>query len=354
MTLPKSRSAGTVAGIRRRAVPVTAQELVTSEPLDPRRSLPLLVRPTGPAVDLVGWVARERERLNEWLLEHGAVLFRGFPVRDVKAFEAVVRAAASDPLEYRERSSPREQVDGNVYTSTEYPASERIFFHCENSYAHTWPAKLFFYCDTPPAEGGETPIADCRGVLRRLSDRTRRRFAERGVLYVRNLGDDLGLSWQTVFQTDDRAAVDEHCRRGGYRAEWIGDRLRLSRVGPAVVRHPRSGEEIWFNHAAFFHVTTLSPAMRDALLAQLAEEDLPNNTYYGDGSPIEPEVVEEIRAAYEAESVLFPWQRGDVLALDNMLVAHARSPFTGPRRILVAMTDPLTREDLDQKTEEIE
>jgi len=38
-----------------------------------------------------------------------------------------------------------------------------------------------------------------------------------------------------------------------------------------------------------------------------------------------------------AETVTFSWQRGDVLVLDHMLTAHGRRPFTGDRRVLVAM-----------------
>ena len=74
--------------------------------------------------------------------------------------------------------------------------------------------------------------------------------------------------------------------------------------------------------------------------SQFTEEDLPNNTYYGDGSPIEPSVLDEIRDAYLKETVVFPWLKGDLLMLDNMLVAHGRAPFTEPRKILVGMADP--------------
>jgi alpha-ketoglutarate-dependent taurine dioxygenase len=111
-----------------------------------------------------------------------------------------------------------------------------------------------------------------------------------------------------------------------------------------VSRHPRTGELVWFNHATFFHVSTLEPTLRDSMLAEFPEGELPANTYYGDGSPIEPEVLDHLRAAYHAETVSFPWQAGDLLLLDNMLVAHGRAPYAGPRQILVGMAEP-TAED---------
>ena len=32
--------------------------------------------------------------------------------------------------------------------------------------------------------------------------------------------------------------------------------------------------------------------------------------------------------------VEFPWQRGDVVLLDNVLAVHARNAFTGPRKVM--------------------
>jgi alpha-ketoglutarate-dependent taurine dioxygenase len=107
---------------------------------------------------------------------------------------------------------------------------------------------------------------------------------------------------------------------------------------------------VWFNHGTFFHVSTLDPETRLALLAQVGEADLPNNTYYGDGSPIEPEVLDHLREAYRRETVSFPWEAGDVLMVDNMLVAHGRSPFAGPRQILVGMSHPISSDDLADVT----
>ena len=134
-----------------------------------------------------------------------------------------------------------------------------------------------------------------------------------------------------------RAVVEDHCRRNGIDASWKNDdRLRLRAVRRAIREHAYTGEEVWFNHATFFHISTLEPSVREALL-EVAEDDLPANSYYGDGSPIEPEVLAELRRRYHEETVMFSWQRGDTLLRDNMLVAHGRAPFSGPRKIMVGM-----------------
>lgn len=310
--------------------------------LRPEDAIPVLIKPGGGGVNLAEWAGARREFVEGLLSEHGALLFRGFGLREAEEFEQFVRAVSGEPLEYRERTSPRSAVAGRVYTSTDYPAAASIFPHNESSYNATFPMKIFFFCHTPPGQGGSTPIADTRKVFRRIRPEVRQAFLEKQYMYVRNYESDLGLTWQNVFQTDDRAAVEQYCRNSGIEFEWTGENgLRTRQVRPAAARHPRTGEWVWFNHATFFHISTLEPkAVRDALIRMVPEEDLPNNTYYGDGSPIEPSVLDELRAAYRQESVAFTWLRGDVLMLDNMLTAHARQPFTGPRKILTAMSEP--------------
>jgi alpha-ketoglutarate-dependent taurine dioxygenase len=339
----KKRSLRELGGLPGRSrVSALGEAMVRTELLDSSNVLPLLVQPTVEGIDLPAWAAAHRDWIEARLLHHGGLLFRGFPMQTPEALEQLVAAVGGSALEYRERSSPRSQVAGNVYTSTDYPADQWIFFHNENSYQSTWPAKIFFYCHVAPEQGGETPITDTRRVHDRIPEEIRRRFAEKGVMYVRNFRPGMGLPWQTVFQTSDRATVENYCRQAGLEAEWRGeDGLRVRSVRPAIIRHPRTGEPIWFNHATFFHVSTLAEPVRNALLAQFAEEDLPSHTYYGDGTPIEASVLNALRAAYSHGSVAFQWQRGDVLALDNMMVAHARAPFSGPRKILVGMAEPV-------------
>jgi hypothetical protein len=232
-------------------------------------------------------------------------------------------------------------VANKIYTSTEYPADRSIPMHNEMSYSRQWPRKIGFFCVLPAERGGATPIADSRGVLKRLSPEVRERFRSKGVLYVRNYGKHLDLPWQDVFQTDDRAEVERICAQLGLDHEWCGEgRLKTRQVCQAVTTHPDTGEEIWFNQAHLFHVSSLGEELASLLLASASEDELPRNTYYGDGTPITPETLAEIRAAFAAETITFPWQRDDVLLLDNMLIAHGREPYEGARKIVVGMAEP--------------
>ena len=160
-------------------------------------------------------------------------------------------------------------------------------------------------------------------------------------------GPGSALPWPTVFQTGDRTEVERYCAGLGIGWQWkSNDRLCTRQTGPAMIRHPRTGEEVWFNHATFFHVTTLPPALKDALLAEFAEEDLPTQTYYGDGAPIETETLEHLRSVYRRRHSPFGWRTNDVLLVDNILTVHGRNPFRGFRRVLVAMAQTFQPSDL--------
>jgi alpha-ketoglutarate-dependent taurine dioxygenase len=321
--------------------------MVSTGYLQPDQPFPLVLRPNVENVNVVTWAGSNRPYIEAQLLKHGAILFRDFDVKSAANFELFLGATCGEAIEYNERSSPRSQVSGNVYTSTDYPPDQSIFLHNEQSYNRTFPLRIAFFCATPAPQGGATPIADTRKIFARLRPETRERFVRDGYTYVRNFGDGFGLTWQTAFQTTSRASVEDYCRRNEIGFQWKdGDRLKTSQVRPVMARHPRTHEPVWFNHLTFFHVTTLPPKIRQALTAQFEEGDLPNNTYYGDGSPIESAVLDELREAYLQEKTTFLWQQGDILLLDNMLSSHGREPFTAPRKVLVGMADTFSWRDL--------
>ena len=306
----------------------------------PGRSLPALIQPDGDGGPILETVEAERGKIRELVTEAGAVLFRGFDVGGADGLDEVVRALSGAPLDYTERSSPRSSISGNVFTSTDYPAGEEIFLHNECSYQAHWPQKVYFYCIRPAETQGATTLADMREVRRNIDGSVAEEFIRRKWLYVRNFLGEMGGSWQYFYDTDDRAQVEEYCRSQGIDVEWVGeDGLRTKAVREAVRPHPVTGESVWFNHATFFHVDTLPDVYREEMLEMFGEEELPANTYYGDGGRIPAEVTAHLREAYRSARTRFDWEADDLLVIDNMLTAHGREPYTGSRRIAIAMAE---------------
>ncbi|MBY0494100.1 MAG: TauD/TfdA family dioxygenase [Cyanobacteria bacterium] len=300
---------------------------------------PFVVHAEG-ATTLERWAREHRSSIDRALLEYGAVLFRGFSVGSAAAFRKIAEALCTSLVEYLHRSTPRTSVADQVYTATEYTASATIPLHNEHSYCRDWPMRLIFCCLRPADTGGETTIALTRNVTRRIPPEIVRRFAATGVKYVRNYGLGVDLSWQTTFQTESRAEVETYCRKEGIDYEWFADgRLRTAHVAQALAAHPQAGDELWFNQAHLFHISSLGPKHRDASLELFGEENLPRNAYLGNGEALDEDMLAQIRKSYEAETLPFAWRADDVLLVDNMLVLHGRNPFTGPRQVLVAMGD---------------
>jgi alpha-ketoglutarate-dependent taurine dioxygenase len=343
MSAPRYRRSSGFPGAAPKAVRIARDELVEHDFLDGGgEQLPLVLRPRVDGLDAAAWASGERDAVNGHLMQWGAILFRDFAITSDGEFDRFANALCPALLDYRERAAPRSEVRPGVYTSTEFPADQAIPMHHEMSYSHNWPTKLLFYCEQPARERGATPIADDRKVFARLDEAIKRRFVERKVMYVRSYGPGLD-TWQETFQTEDRNEVERYCAAAGADCLWgDGEALRTRSVRRAVIRHPLTGESVWFNHAVLFHSSNMPTEIREALLADHTPDELPRNVFYGDGSPIEASVLDEIRGVYEECAVTFAWEPGDVLLLDNVLAIHGREPFVGPRKVLVAMAELYT------------
>ena len=328
-----------MSGRYQRKTAADGADLVTADdsvlPAGPR-----VLVPRGHGVALAPWLRSHREQVERDLLAHGVLLFRGFQVSSADEFGEVA-AATGELIEYHEPATPRGQYLKNVYVSSAYPSYYTIPVHGELSYTYVWPRKALFFCKTPPGSGGQTPVADAREVLRRIDPKVRDRFIEKQVMYVRNYGDGFVVPWRAVFKTESREEVELYCKANApMTCEWFGaDRLRTSQVRPAVARHPVTSELVWFNQAHIFHAYSLGSDVKEGLIEEFGEENLPVHARYGDGTPIPDAEIQHLLDVYAECATAFDWEKGDVLVADNMLMAHGRNAFEGEREIMVSFVD---------------
>ena len=317
-----------------------APQQITLSYLRPGRPLPLVVRPAVEGIDLIEWAQTHVGFIENYLLRNGAILFRDFGLSTVAEFEQLIEVVSGPLLDYSYRSTLGQALSGRIYSSDEHPAHQAIPLHNENSHAPNWPMKLSIFSLRVARKGGETSLADSRKIYSTMPAEITECFMRKGLLYVRNYGVGLDLPWQDTFQTSSRRVVEDYCRKARLEVEWIGGhQLRTRQRAQAVAVHPRTGELVWFNQAHLFHISRLPLDVCDRWFLVYGDQNLPHNVYFGDGSPIEAEILDQISQVHDDHEIVFPWNEGDVLMLDNMLTAHGRKPFVGQRKVVVGIAE---------------
>jgi hypothetical protein len=322
--------------------------------------LPLILRPAaeGPAdfSEVLQWYRESRALLEQWAQYAGAVLLRGFAIPDATSFGRLAHCHPEHRLQYVGGATPRARIEGNVYESTRIDARFRIGLHQEKSYMAEYPRWLAFYCEKPCEEGGETLLCDMLEMTRRLPRELKDTFRQRGVKYIRNFrdrdcaGSDLEHGaleeyhrvWQEALDCQTRSEAEERCTQAGLQYHWLGDgSLTVSNVRPALIEHPRSREAIWFNQATTQHLNARSLGVSYFALRHFygPRPAFPYEVRYGDDGPM---TVQELTPVYDTLQSLelkLPWCRADYLLVDNIRMAHGRSPFRGDRVVRVALMD---------------
>ena len=177
------------------------------------------------------------------------------------------------------------------------------------------------------------------------------RFINKGLKYVSCYHQNGGLinriikshkSWVNVFETEDKQEVEQKCRENEFGFKWNQNGwIQISQTRPAVISHPQTNELVWFNQA---HLFDFNPKMigwwRHAILKALycQKHTRLHEIFFADGTKIPKADLYHILDVLDANTIYFPWKKGDVLILDNVLAMHGRATFKGPRRVLTAMT----------------
>jgi alpha-ketoglutarate-dependent taurine dioxygenase len=305
------------------------------------RIFPLALECQSPEVSLAAacdWLREQRHQLLAQASEHGAIVFRGFPLTTPEDFDAFVAAFELGNFSYEESLSNAVRIvkTPRVFTANEAPPHVNIYFHHEMAQTPIYPSRLFFFCEQPAAEGGATPLCRSDIVWERLAERCPQ-FAKdceaKGLKYTNVMPTEndptsgMGRGWQSTLRAATNEAAEARLRGFGYSWEWLpnGDLRATTPVLPAV-RKLADGRTTFFNQliAAF-------QGWKDT------RNDPSKAITFGDGAPLDRDAVNV--AAKLAEELAFnvPWQRGDVALVDNFVTMHGRRTFVGTRKVLASL-----------------
>lgn len=296
-----------------------------------------------------------KDQFHQLLLEHGALLFRGFPVYNATHFSTLIESLGLGQfVNYIGGDSPRDKVQGHVYTSTEAPPSFHIPLHQELSFITKFPKHIYFYCDIEPEKDGETIIGDARLILKSLNADLKNRFVENQLTYTSRYYHKSKImdfvnsiqrshkSWIEVFETAEKKEVEKKCQQNDFSWQWLHkDWLQIQQTRPAVHTHPLTDDTVWFNQAHLYDFNPRLLGWKKYVGAKLFYYDKSTRLHevtFGNGKQIDRKDLYHIMDTLKKNTIAFPWKKNDVLVLDNVLAMHGRAPFKGRRRILTAMT----------------
>ncbi|XP_070568562.1 dapdiamide synthesis protein DdaC-like [Ptychodera flava] len=302
------------------------------------------VKPSpGSATSISDFAKGARDIIERELHIHGALLFRGLPLKNGDDFSKFMQEMEYTLIGYEGGFAVRHKVFQDVLTASDDPPEYCIEPHNEMSFLERYPLKIFLFCDVPPlpGHGGESVITDGRKILPKLDPELVEKMRRLGIRYCRYLPSrkpGATLPWQQVFFTEDKADVNKYMDEYGMAYRWESDgSVAYWYNRPAFITHPKTGQEVWFNQLNAHHATFFKNHPKWADL-DIPDDKYSCHVYYGDGSEVEEEALQHIREVLWELSVGFQMQRGDVIALDNVFALHARLGFKGDRRLLVSLS----------------
>ena len=313
--------------------------------------------------ELDRYFSENKVSVHKLLKEKGAILFRGFAIGSPTDFAKVAKVYSPNLASDYYGTSPRTKIsnDDPVFTASEIPPFFPLIQHCEMSFIKVNPDYIYFFCQHPPETNGETPLCDVRKIHDQMDPRIREEFQKKKIMTIRHYNKERKKffnspfalkTWKEMFGQVDKKVIEDVCREIDVEVEWEEDEiLRL------ITRNEPFLQSAWHNHALVFHelsvlletqrIFKLRPSLSSWITLMMARMLFllkrlcpsrfpPMDAKFGDGSNIPDEYIRHIHDLVWKNQIIFSWQKGDMVLIDNKTVSHGRLPYKGKRTILVA------------------
>ena len=301
-------------------------------------SLPILIGDGNQMTE--SFIVENLDELYGIYADVGIVLFRNFSKPDTASLERVSKLLLGKSIEQLGNYTERKKVSEVVYTATIKHKNDCIPMHSENAYFREFLRSMLFYSKKVAESGGKTPLACLKKVTSSVPDDIKNRVAEQGVMYVRRSGVLPGQDWKSVYPGFTKQELTEHLQQQGIEVDWNGDTLTTHCRLPGLLDHPNTGEKLWFNALCSSNSYVVPSAVREYLVREFGESNLPTDTFYGNGDHLPFEDFSQIKNAYDSNKFSFSWQPEDLLWVDNLRYAHGRDSYVGERELLVIQGNP--------------
>ena len=334
--------------------------------------LPLVIKPINEdqanVAFLLHYLQEKNALIKEQLLKTGAILLRGFGVTEVDDFAQVVNHCDLGNLyNYDKCAVVRKKIKEGMYTSIIGPPALNVPLHNEKSYSADFPSHIYFNCVTPAKKGGNTPLLDGQKLWQSLPEQLKQKL-DKGIIYRRKFytkglrwkifqffsEGQLGFLWEHLLGTNNKKKASQLLKEQGYTFKWLprGAGLITELLLPAYRMHPETGESVWFNQSShnnyYYNIRhEATNAIKNSLFKFVLSQRrfMAVVTFYGDGEPLTKSDADILSNLMQKAKISIPWQKGDVLVIDNYRCLHGKEPHVGERLILASMTKPDEKKD---------
>lgn len=300
--------------------------------------------------DVTQRVRASAPALDSLILQHGGVVLRNTGLSGPADFDAFIGAFPAYERGYVGGAGPRSLVTGQVWEATKVDQRYKITVHQEMAYMADFPPRIAFYCARAAESGGETIVARMSEFMKRIPSELMHELAAHGVRSVRNYAraheaDGKSTvqhidekSWDEVFGTDDRGAVEAICAERNIECIWNDDgTLTLVEYMSAFTKHPILDKEFYRN---IVHINFAQTELGSANVEhqeRVARQKMRTGLSLGSGEELSAEQFGVMERALDEVTLAWDWRAGDVMVLDNLQMGHGRNPFEGERETFVAL-----------------
>jgi alpha-ketoglutarate-dependent taurine dioxygenase len=273
-----------------------------------------------------------QRQVETWLKEHGALILRGFCTEP--GTEEFIRFSGRFSPHFSQyeggglqwKSLNREEVGGNntVLTTTGGDFGFPIPLHAEMHYSGNPPRLLWFFCEKPPVDRGETLLADSRTMFAALSEETQAFFLRDPVKYSRRYGDG---EWQASFRTDSFAQLESLCKAQKCALAIEPGGTVAIEYACSAVRRDEEGNACFVNNVLVisYFERALEAGLAEQYFPDLKKQASPVQVRQMCGSRIPDAILQELAEVAAEVAVPHSWEAGDVVLLDNFRALHGRN-----------------------------
>jgi len=290
------------------------------------------------------------------LHQYGAIIFRGFEMtKTPEGFKKFYLALGMDPCDDPLQSvAARDAVDksSGLYEAVNKESRSKYFVGMHNEQVGIRsPARAAFVCLKPADEGGEFLIADGRRVFREVDEALLEDMYEKKVKFI---AAEIPLGFMEGVHPGVRKFIEPPLlsfaekmakSKVDFDIDLVWDEDNegkpcihaIAPAQPPVVRHPETGEAVWFcNIHSHSDYLRQQREKRDGTvdLSETTGASRLNRTdiRFGDLSKFTDKDLDGVDEVVMKNLKWVKMTHGDVVMLDNYNTMHGRNIFSGVRK----------------------